>query len=387
VNRAIALLLLAGCGASPTQPQAPSGDPETAARRIASAREAWADLAPERAARTAEDAILLGARGEAQEIAARARLLLGEPEAAIRDLEGVSDPELLRLRARALLIAARWAEADQTLVALTGRDEEDEWTRSMRAIAAAMRSRERPYGIEGATETRATLLEADLPLVRVRVDSTEVIALIGTSAQLVVLDPQVRATSGAIDELAIEGMRITGVPHTVRDLSPLRDALHQDVRAVIGFQLLARLHATINNAQHTLTLRAGDPPRSDASTPLLTPSGAFLVMSAQIGEEPAWLSVDTAGIFPIALAPGAIEAFGLNELEWSDAGPPGVRVAAIPGAMLGNLAVEEIPVVSGIIDENQASTMGAPVAGSIGWMVLRELVITFDPETRRLRFD
>ncbi|MCC6876484.1 MAG: hypothetical protein IT378_19425, partial [Sandaracinaceae bacterium] len=355
--RRVALFFAAaalGCGGSPAATRARSGhaapDPAHAERRVQSAREAFAELAPERAARAAEDAIALGARGEAQEIAARARMLLGDPEAAARALEGASDPELLRLRARAQLALGRFAEADASLVAATRRgDEPDSWVESMRALCAAMGSVEAPYALEGAPEATLALVEAPLPIVRVRVDTTELLALVGTSAHFAVLDPSVRAHAGAISELGLGGLRVRGVPHTVRDLSSVRDAIGQDVRAVIGFDLLTRLHATLEGPGARLTVRAEPAALGETFAPFVTPLGAFVALIGRLGEVPAWISADTAGLFPIALTPEALETYGLSAAPWRPLGPAaGPAATALPVVQLGNVAIEEVPAVRGL---------------------------------------
>jgi hypothetical protein len=223
-------------------------------------------------------------------------------------------------------------------------------------------------------------------VVRVRVDALETRALIGSGAHLAVLDPSVRNAAGTIDELGLGTMRVRDVPHTVRSLEAIRDALGAEVGMVIGADLLLRLSATLDGPGGRLVLHATPPAREETTAaPLLTPTGSFLAVPARVGEARGWLTVDTAGLFPVALGPGADEALGLAGAAWQ-ATPEGPSLT-VADVRLGDLRVEGIPLVRGLLDASHARAVGAPVAGSVGWTLLRQLTIGFDAEARRLRFE
>ena len=386
-----ALLLLAlgsGCGgpsAGTATARRSGGD---ATRLTTEAGEAWGALDPARAARLAEAAMSAGAGDEAREIAARARLALGQPERAAQALAGVSDPELLHLRASAQIAAGDFAGAAETLETATARPhEEDPWTDAMLPAVRAARDAEAPYRMSGSGDATLPLEALPLPVVRVRVDALETLAVVGTGAFLTVLDPRVRAGAGTIDELRLGGLVVHDVPHTVRSLDPVREALGVEIGMVIGADLLMRTYATLDGPNARLVLHAEAPIRADTNTaPLLTPTGSFVALVATIGDAPAWLTVDTAGLFPIALAPGAEEALGLTGVEWTSG--PGTASFTVAGRVrLGSLEIEGIPLVRGLLDEGHARAVGAPVAGSVGWGLLGQLAVSFDPRARRLRFE
>jgi hypothetical protein len=389
VKRAFALaLLVAGCGAAPPSAERPPGDAERWTREAA---EAWASLDPERAARLADRALQLGASDDAREIAARSLLALGRPERAARALEGTSDPVLLRLRARAQMALDRYADAVDSFEAARrhqARSEPDDaWTEAALAAARAARDAERPYAVEGAERAELELVEAPLPLVRVRVDTREVLALIGTGADFVLVDPAVRDASGTLGELGLGALRVRDVPFLTRSLEPVREGLGQDVRVVIGADLLMRLGATLDGPARRLHVHREPPVRGeDASAALLTPGAAFLVVEARVDDRRGWLTVDTAGLVPVALGPDGAEALGLAELEWSGS-EPGPRLAVVPALQLGSMVIEELPVVQGLLDESHARAAGAPVIGSVGWTLLGQLRLGFDPHGRRIVFE
>lgn len=380
----LTLLLLTACaGAAP-----PSSTPRArgAERWTAVAAEAWAQLDPARAARFASRAILAGAGADAREIAARAHLARGRTERAIDVLRGVDDPVLLRLRARAQMASGDYGGAAASLEAARRRaPEEDPWTEAVRPAVHAARDG-RPYRTSGAARVELPLEELPLPVVRVRVDAIETLAVVGSGAHLAVVDPAIRAGAGVIDELTLGQMRVHAVPHIVRSLREIAAALGTEIGMVIGAELLLRLGATLNGPAGHLELHATPPVRpAQTSVPLWTATGTFLVVSARVGEREVWLTLDTAGLFPVALGPGAAEVVGLRDASW-DRASEGLSVA-VSDLWLGTLHVENVPFVRGLLDESHARAVEAPVSGSIGWILLQQLPITFDAGARRLRFE
>jgi hypothetical protein len=113
---------------------------------------------------------------------------------------------------------------------------------------------------------------------------------------------------------------------------------------------------------------------------LLTPSGAFLVLPVRIGETATWMTIDTAGLFPVALGPGEL----LGDAEWREL-DGSASMAIVPSVRIGDLVVEEIPFVRGLLDEGHARAVEAPVAGSVGWALLGQMAIRFAP--RRISFE
>jgi hypothetical protein len=300
----------------------------------------------------------------------------------------VSDPELLRLRASAQIAGGDFAGAAETLEAAIARPhDEDPWTDAMLPAVRAARDAGAPYRTSGSEDATLALEHLPLPVVRVRVDALETSAIVGTGAFLTVLDPRVRASAGTIDELRLAGLVVHDVPHTVRSLDAVSEALGVEVGMVLGADLLMRMRATLDGPHGQLVLHATAPARPDTNTaPLLTLTGSFVALVATVGDAPAWLTVDTAGLFPIALAPGAEEALGLSDVEWTSG--PGTTSYTVAGRVrLGSLEVEAVPLVRGVLDEGHARAVGAPVAGSVGWGLLGQLTVSFDPRARRLRFE
>lgn len=370
--------VLVACGGAQSPSTTTAGP--TAAERAEEAAEAWAALDADRAARAADDAITLGgdegAREiSAREISARAHLAGGRPDAAVRALEGISDAGLLRLRARAQIAQDDFAGAVASLEAARSRArEEDPWTEAMLPALRAADERGAPYVVEGAADV--ALAELPLPVVEVGVDAQRTLALIGSGTDIAVLDPSVRRAPGAIDELTVGELRVRNVPHIVRSLEDVRAGLGVEIGMVIGAELLVRTDAVLDGPNGRLRT-GGAPPDTASRAPARMLTGSFLAIDARLGSAPAWLTVDTAGGFPVAITPGTDEALGIPEAEWqaTEAGP---ALWLAPQVRLGALQIEQIPLVRGLLDESHARAVAAPVAGSVGWGLLSQLVTRFD---------
>jgi hypothetical protein len=297
--------------------------------------------------------------------------VLGHPDRAEAALRGVDDPDLLRLRARAQMAMQRWDDAIASLEAAARHDHDpDPWSEAFLPALRAARDAERVYATSGATQAELPLEALDLPVVRVRADTFETLALVGTGVDFVVVDPSLSGEGGVIDELALGALTVEGVPFVVRSLASVREALSAEIGLVIGAELLMRLSATIDGPRRRLVVYAEPPARAPTTdAPLLTPTAAFLAVPVRVADRETWMTLDTAGAFPIAIV--------------SEPGEPEVQVA--PSVRIGGLIVEDIPVVSGVLDAEYARAIGAPIAGSIGWTLLGQLTISF--HGRRLRFE
>jgi len=367
------------CGGAAPRPERPSVDAEAMTEAAALA---WQSLDPTEAADLAARALEGNPSTTALEIAARSNLALGRHEVAIEALATASSPHLRRLRARAQMGGGDFQGAAATL-----EDDDDPWAQSVRPALVALGARP-AYSVQG-DEAEVRLEDLPLPVVTIRVDAVETLALIGSSAGMTVLDPSVRVNAGAIDELTIGALSVGTVPHTVRSLATVRETLGVPVGAVLGLDLLMRLSARIDGPGRSLSLLATAPaiPTDAVSAPLFTPTGSFLVVDAGIEAEPVWLTVDTAGLFPLALIPGADEALSLDERTWQTTEAGGPSLTVIDTLRVGSMSVEGIPVVRGLLGEDLARAVGAPIAGSLGWTLLSQMVTRFDPVGRRLVFE
>lgn len=385
------LFLLAACGGSadpaqsttPAAPAAPSWS-ERAAR-------AWSAGDLDAAEGAADNALQLDASDErALEVAARVALARGRIERAIRALASATSPELVRLRARAYVRLGNFAAVARDLEALGGDAEREGWGAAMLPIARAAAGRD-VYTISGADRVFVPMRAgAPLPLVEITIDGERRVALIATSADLTVIDDQRREASGLAREIRFGELSVASVPVLVRDIGEVGQRIGTDIDAVIGTDLLARLHATIDGRDHTLVVRRAPEASTDdaAEAPYLQIDGSFLVIPSRIEGTTLWLGVDTAGMFPIALSSAAVDRLGRDPSTFErvpNAPSDDIRVTTLAAVELGSARIEEVPAVTGLVPANLAEQLGAPVAGMIGGQVWSQVAITFDASARVLR--
>lgn len=348
----------------------------------ARAAEAWASFALGAAIDLAERALRAGGGDVAREILARSALAIGNYGRALGALRGTDDPVLLRLRARMDLVLDAYDAAVMDLEAAQRHDRDgDPWAEAVLPAARAARDAEEPYATSGGSAELTFLEGLPLPVVRVRADTFETLALIGTGADLTVVDPALRDAGGTIDELTLGTLRVRDVPYITRSLDAISSAVGQQIGVVIGSDLLLRLHATIDGPRGRLLVHSAEPRRGPATfTLILTPGASSIAVPIRVGDRRAWMTLDTGGLFPLALAPGAAEAMGLEALDWvgTEAGP----LATIPNLEIGQLAAADVPVIAEMLGPEHATAIGAPVSGSIGWMMLSQLTITLVAPTR-----
>lgn len=353
------LVWLLACGGTPPRPDEGGRGAAALDDAVRALRSGAMEDALERAG---EAARALPGDPLPREIAARASLALGRADAALRWTEGARDEPLVRLRAAAHLARSEHSAAARLLRGLPGGDE-DPWAQALARIGRAAEGRVL-HQREGAARAELPLRpDAALPVVAIRVEGRDALALIATSVQLTVLSPALRAEDGVLDELALGALRVRGVPFLVRGLELESAALGVELGAVIGLDVLARLGARIDGTR----LEVGVPPELE---PLdhATYDGTFLVARVTIEGRPAHALVDTAGAYALAITPEGAERLEL--------------AAEREGAGLGlgaTLAITGVPLARDVMDDALESLVAAPVDGALGWGLLASLVVELGP--------
>ena len=394
---ALAGVLLAACGGAAGQP-AGSGDPgPTAAQRARAAERAEAarlalvegDLPHAR--REATAALTLDpAEPAAREVAARVGLAEGRHDDVIAVLEGARRPRLVRLRARAHVRLGNLASAASDLASVEERPPGDGWAEAILPIARASAG-VAPYEVQGDdVVTLALDPRAPVPVIEIDVDGRSLHALVATSADTTVIDDDVRATAGMADRIAFDSLSVANVPVLSRDLGDISATLGVDLGAVIGTDLLLRLVVTIDGRERRLVLRQRgfEPSADSASVSFATFEGSFLAVPATVNDDASgWYTLDTSGLFPVALGPLGLEALELDPAELEPApGAPSdeVRMTTLESIRIGDMQMEGVPAVTGIFPADLSELAGAPISGIVGAAVTHQLRVTIDPESRRL---
>jgi len=378
-------------------------------------------------------------------LAARVAAALGNDEGALALLEGTDDPEMQAMRARLLIRAERLVTVARALAPeLEARAADpapgDEILEAYLAIAraGAIDDLYVPVG------DRAEVPWAEgvpLPVVDVVLDDgAPSKALVATSADLLVLhagavdrlarfrgddaaeeadagssegpgdgsaadappdggpDPGAGeaepVAGGVVGRLRIGDAGLDRVPFVTRDLSPIAVQLGTPIVAVIGLDLLLELRATLDGPGRRLLIRPGGwdgGARPAGGVPFATFSGAHLAVRARLTDQVGgYMLVDSAGLFPLAVVPQAIDAMGLSpdELTAIPGSPsPDVRQFALPAVRLGDVVLEAVPAITGLAPDTLGPSIGAPIAGLVGQQVLERFTVTLDGDARRLRIE
>ncbi len=384
---AVAALLIAGCGSArppartPTHLRAAAHRPSFADR----AEQAWKRGDLEGAATAAANALQLhpdDRRGLA--IAARVDLARGRNTEAIRTLAGTHDPELVRLRAHAYLALGNLGAVARDLGEIA------EGTPGP-VLAMARAGAGHPiYRLEGTPEATVPFVaDASLPVVAIGLGDRTVHALVATSTDVMVVDRSVQAAGGLVDRLSVGTLVVRDVPFLSGDVRSLATQVGTPIDVVMGTDLLLRLHATIDGRAKALTVRAQAPdPGATATMPFVTLDGAHMLVLADLDGFVGWFTLDTAGLFPVAVSAEALVQMGLapGRLHAVPQAPsPDVKLFTIAHVRIGSTQIDGVPGVTGLVPPSMARDMRAPVAGMIGDQIWSELRITFDPDQRLVR--
>lgn len=317
---------------------------------------------------------------------ARTLVALGKAADAAALLADVDDPTARALRATALFLADDPASAS----ALETLAPEKGFAKEALAVARALRGR-RAHRIDGRRTSIPLLTQLPLPAIPVAADGVPVHMLVDTGAFTTVLDRtvarrlRIEGPAGVVGQLDLEGIAVHDVPVVVRDLSGLSRSLGGPVTGVLGMQLLARLHATIDYPSGWLLLRADTPdvqPGAGTRLPYFMVDGQYLTVRgrADDADEGAYL-VSGGGTFAIALSDEGLRAAGRDPGRLSREGDGFARYA-LGRLRLGNLEISDIPAVHFVFPERLSTETGVHFQGALSHAFLAQWRVTFDSAAR-----
>ncbi len=366
---------------------------------VASDEPSWSDRAVAaylegdfgRASAAAANARQLDATdAHALEVAARVAMARLDGGRAVELLSGAHTPALVRLRARAQMTQGNLAEALADVESIDAHEPPDGWTAAMLPVlrAAAGRHGYTTSGAAEATLSFASSAPDALATVSIDVDGHAVNALVSTAAGTTVVDDAVSPAGTVLGRVALGALVVESVPAISRDLADVSRAAGVEIGAVIGADLLVRLHATLDGPARTVTFRTASapPPANGAQRlDLFAFEGTLLAVRASINEAPpAFFALDTSAALPIALTTRAVRAAGVDpsSLESPPGAPANIRIYQVPELHLGTTVVAGIPAVVGLVPDELARIAGTRIDGLLGLLVLGQLIVTFDPESK-----
>ena len=323
----------------------------------------------------------------------KARCLIAQSKAADAAalLADIDDPDARAVRATALFLADDPAAASalEALAPTKG------FAKEALLVARALRGR-RAYRIDGTRTSIPLLTQLPLPAVPGGADGVSVHFLVDTGAFVTVLDSavarrlRVEGPAGVVGQLDLQGLAIHDVPVVVRDLSGLSHGLRSPVTGVIGMELLARLHATIDYPAGWLALRADAPdvqPGAGVRVPYAMVNGQYLTVRARANEAPAGaFLVSGGGTFAVALSDEGLRASGRDPASLTREADGFARYA-LDKIRIGSLEVTEIPAVHFVFPEQLTAETGVHYAGALSHAFLAQWRLSFDSAAQMLVFE
>jgi hypothetical protein len=330
---------------------------------------------------------------QAREVAARAALARLDTERTLALLADAREPLLVRLRARAHLARGDVRAAHADLASVAGQPPEDAWALAAGPALAAAAEAPVAYALSGDAEATLAFDAREpgaLATIPIDIDGRGVHALVSTAAGLTLVDDALAQRGTRLGRVALGGLVVEGVPALARDLADVSGAAGREIGAVIGADLLLRLHATLDGPGRTATFRAqAATPAADGLVRLDLHAfeGTLLAVPVGLGAAPeAFFALDTSAALPVALTPRAAraEGVGARSLPTPRGAPEGVSLVALPALHFRGAVIEDVPALVGVVPDSLARVAGTRIDGLLGLHFFEQVVVTFLPEERTL---
>ena len=337
---------------------------------------------------------------EVKILAARVALARLEYGDVLRLLKGVLEPEAAGLRGRANWYKGELGPAADELDALLEDPEViDPWAKAVSKLARQGAGRH-PFTVEGflaAVEMPRTEPGVPFYVVPVEIDGEEALALVSTGNAEVVLDSATRNQPSWVS-LAFRGsdperrFEVRDVPAMTQDLAAISHQLNAPIKALLGVNLLRRLHATLDHDGRQFVVRSFEPPPPPVASKvdLFYLRGGGLVMSGTFGSEdaaPAPLFIDTAMIHAVALDAAGWKKAGVDPAELSLLGQDAaqkLRGGTLPLLRFGSFERPHVRAVFGAPIEKIERELGIDVDGAVGAGFLSDYRVSFSDGGRTL---
>jgi hypothetical protein len=334
---------------------------------------------------------------EVRVLGGRIALARLEFDESLRLLRKVPGSEAKGLRGRAhWYLGDLGPAADELEGMLEDPDIRDEWAKSVAQLARKGTGRT-PFSISGAQVAAvdmANVQPAPFLVIPVELDGEQVLAMLATGIAEVVVDSSSQTEPSWISLRFGGRLEVTDVPALTQDLSGISKLLNAPIRALIGSNLLRRVHATMDYAGHQFVARAyapPPPPHATRVTVYYAKSGGMMMTTSIGGKDDARASfvVDSAMRFPIALDErGWIKAGVMpNDLQVVPS-DPSLKEGIVPVIRFGALDLRKVPGVLGgasITDLEQGLRMD--IDGVIGTPILANYRVTLAEGGRTLWFE
>jgi len=313
-------------------------------------------------------------RPEIRLLSAKVALARLDFEGAIKQTEGLTSPEALSTRGRALWYADRISEAADVLERLVADPEvRDPWAVDIAKLAR------RGIGRQPFTVSGGLLGVSEMPrvgrslLVPIELDGEPALAMVATGVSETVVDSSSSSEPKWVSLRFGERVVVKDVPALTKDLSSYSRQLNAPLKVLLGINLLRRLNPTFDLLGSQFVVRTFEPPQAVGATvvPINYIRGGGMLVRVALGTQTnktlGSALVDTAMDFPLALDEGG----------WTKAGKKTAALTALPGAKgmshgtvpviaLGALEIPEVPAIFGAPIAEIEKPLGIDLDGIIG---------------------
>ena len=373
LSSGLASLVLTGCPG----PDTPAGGniSEQGSRWLERAKQSYKAADLEDASDSAKSA-LTNAPDNADVKITAARIQLARLEFAetIRLLQGLQTSESFALRGRAKWYSGDVEGAADDLDALLADPQtKDEWAKTIARLAHQGSGR-KPFQVSGG-------LLAPVPLQRIRsahlivpieINGEAGLALVATSRAEVMLDSATRKEPSWVQLRFENRIEVRDVPALVEDLSGISKEVGAPIKALLGANLLRRLHVTFDFQGEQFVVRTREPPPPPKATrlPVAYAQGGAMVTRASFkagSNETLPLLINTMLPYPLALDERGFKAAGvdMNTLQ-AVPGDNRMKGGKVSLFRLGAFDLPDVPAVSGPSFTEIAAATGMDVSGAVG---------------------
>ena len=383
-------LLLAGCGAAPTQE---ASWPPMSKKWYDRGQESFrtgdiddANLAVENALRVEDK------RPEIRLLAAKVALAKLDFDRAIQLTEGINSPENDAVRGRALWYSDRFAEAADVLERLVANPEvRDPWAVDIAKLARRGTGR-KPFSMSGGlvAVTEMPRLGRTL-LVPIELDGEPALAMVATGVPETVIDATAGAEPKWVSLRFGERIEVKDVPALTKDLSGYSRQLNAPIKVLLGVNLLRRLRPTFDFMGGQFVVRTYEPPQPPTATtvPLSYIRGGGMLLRANFGtenaEKPGALLVDTTMDLALVLDEGGWKKSGKDTKSLSPLpGSKSLTIGLLEQFAIGSLTIPGVPAVNGVPVADIEKPLGVDIDGIVGSAMFVPFRVTLADQGRTM---
>lgn len=306
-------------------------------------------------------------------------------EGAKRFTEGLTKPQALAVRGRALWYSGDVKNAGLVLEALL-RDPEvhDPWAKAISKLAN-MGAGRTPYRAEGNIVAPVEMphVRGAALIVPIEVDGDQGLAMIATGTAEVVLDSGQRKEPSWVS-IGVGGrLEYQDVPAVTQDLSGLSRQLGAPIKALLGVNFLRHANPTFDFDAHQFVARRFAPPRPPAATdvPLYYIRGGGMIMRSSFKSDnaasSASLMIDSSMLFPLTLDEEGWRKAGVNASSLTVVPEePSLKQGTVPMIRIGQF---DLPQVAGVLGKdipNLETSLGLDIDGVVGAALLAGFRVT-----------